>query len=356
NLGRRLGLEGGFLAPFAEYRGVVAIGLAADPSVAGEHEINLASGCRHPGLRRKTQKARLATSLGEDAHQLFADAGNSLDRHPVEMIGAHHDGLMVARRRISHRPVVHVLPYRLIAVDVAFAVLALVAAKDALLERAVLLEFGRAGLHLLLGHVAIAARAAELQHQRQRAHARALWSIGSAFRKVSDDARRHLSIAIEVELALELIAELIEIVLVARRKEIVGRADHLQDEITGRPGLARCHRAIAEHALPVLVDADLLLDLISVHDFHGVPPVCLLQRRAATLRVAESLMYKAFGHNDPCDQRRRNGGTPAAGRRCAICSLANCPMPKSRPRRQSRARLPASSSRRWRRPRTTSAS
>src|SRR5262249_53915073 len=49
------------------------------------------------------------------------------------------------------------------------------------------------------------------------------------------------------------------------------------------------HRAIAEHALAVLVDADLLLDLISVHDSHGVPPVCLLQRRAATLRVAESL-------------------------------------------------------------------
>src|SRR5262249_44050067 len=153
--------------------------------------------------------------------------------------GALHDGLMVARGRISHRPIVHVLPYRLIAIDVAFAVLALVAAKDALLERAVLLEFGGAGLHLLLGHVAIAATSAEQQHQRQRAHALALRSIVSSFRKVSYDAGRHLSIAIEVELALELIAELIEIVLVARRKEIVGRANHLQDEITGRPGLAR---------------------------------------------------------------------------------------------------------------------
>src|SRR5207245_1270464 len=126
--------------------------------------------------------------------------------------------------------------------------------------------------------------------QRQRAHTRAL-----------------------VELALELVAELIEIVLVARREEIVGRADHFQNEITGRPGLARCHRAIAEHALAVLVDTDLLLDLISVHDSHGVPPVSLLQRRAATLRVAESLMYKAFGHNDLCDQRRRKLGKHPCG-------------------------------------------
>src|SRR5262249_24384284 len=175
-------------APFTEHRGVVAIGLTTDPSVAGEHEINLASGRRHPGLRRKAQKARLAASLGEDPHQLFADAGSSLNRHPVEMIGAHHDGLMVARGRISHRPIVHVLAYRLIAIDVAFAVLALVAAKDALLERAVLLEFGGAGLHLLLGHVAIAARAAELQHQRPRTHARALPSIRGALPQVSDDA------------------------------------------------------------------------------------------------------------------------------------------------------------------------
>src|SRR6266404_5453664 len=64
NLGRRLGLEGDFLAPFAEHRGVVAIGLTADPSVAGEHEISLASRCRHPGLRRKAQKACLAAPLG----------------------------------------------------------------------------------------------------------------------------------------------------------------------------------------------------------------------------------------------------------------------------------------------------
>src|SRR5262249_14463324 len=155
-----------------------------------------------PGLRRKTQKARLAAALGENAHQLFADAGNSLDRHPVEMIRAHHDGLVVARRWICHRSLVHVFPHRLIAVDVAFALLALVAAEDALLERAMLLELGGAGFHLLLGHVAAAARAAELQDQRQRAHARALRSIGGAFRKISDDTRRHLSIAVEVEFAL----------------------------------------------------------------------------------------------------------------------------------------------------------
>src|SRR5262249_52916506 len=166
NLGRRLGLEGDVLAPFAERRGVVAIGLATDPSVAGEHEINLASPRRHPRQVLTAQKSSLAAALGDAAYQLYADAGSSLDRRPVEMIGAHHDGFMVARRRICHRPIVHVPPHRLIAVDVAFAVLAIVAAIDALLERAALLEFGGARLHLLLGHVALAARAAELQHQR----------------------------------------------------------------------------------------------------------------------------------------------------------------------------------------------
>src|SRR5262249_33861516 len=78
------------------------------------------------------------------------------------------------------------------------------------------------------------------------------------------------------------------IVLMARRKEIVGRADHFEDEITGRPRLARCHRTIAKHALTVLVDADLFLDLISVHDSHGVPPVflCSGERRPCGWRKA----------------------------------------------------------------------
>ena len=89
-------------------------------------------------------------------------------------------------------------------------------------------------------------------------------------------ARRHLSVAIEVELALELIAELIEVVLVARGEEVVGGAHHFQDEIAGGAGLACGHRAMAEHALAMLVDADFFLDLISMRDPHGVPPVSRL--------------------------------------------------------------------------------
>ena len=49
---------------------------------------------------------------------------------------------------------------------------------------------------------------------------------------------------------------------------IVGGADELEDEVAGRAGLAPGNRAVAEHALTMLVDADLLLDLITV----GRPP------------------------------------------------------------------------------------
>src|SRR5215470_12870308 len=267
---------------------------AADAALAGEHEVEPSPTGRKLGLRREPQEARLAAALGEHAHQLLADPPCAPDRHPVEMLRAHHDRVVVALRRIFHRPLVHVLPHRLVAVDVAPAFLALAAAKHPLLEGALLLELGGAGFDLLGAEVAAAARAAELQHERERAHARALRSVGRALRKVSDRARRHLSVAVEVELALELIAELIEIVPVARRKEIVGRAHHLQDEVSGGAGLAGGQRAMAKHALTVLVDADLLRDLISMHDPHGVPPVSLLW---ATLRAAETLMYKALRHN-----------------------------------------------------------
>src|SRR5262249_21309636 len=179
---------------------------------------------------------------------------------------------LVALRRICHRPPVHVLPDRLVAVDVALALLTLVSAKHAFLERAVLLQFRGAGLELLLRHIAVAARAAELQHARKRAHARALRSVGRALGEISDHAARHLAVTVEVELPFELVTELIEIVPVARRKEVVRRAHQFEDEIARRARLAGGHGAMAKHALPMLVNADFLLDLISVHDSHGVPP------------------------------------------------------------------------------------
>src|SRR5262249_46294321 len=150
------------------------------------HEIDLASGRENPRRRRQPQEARLAFALGEHAHQPLADAGRALDRHPLEMVGVHQDRIEIALWRISHRPPAHLLPDRLVAVDIAFALFAFIATKHALLERAVLLELGGAGLHLLLGHVAAAAGAAELQHERERAHARALWSVGRAFREIAD--------------------------------------------------------------------------------------------------------------------------------------------------------------------------
>src|SRR5258705_482106 len=86
---------------------------------------------RRPRARREPQKTRVAAAFGEHPHQLLADSGRARDRHPVEMLWAHQDRVVVALPRIVHRPLVHVLPHRLIAIDIALAVLTLVAAKHA---------------------------------------------------------------------------------------------------------------------------------------------------------------------------------------------------------------------------------
>src|SRR5262249_21371573 len=159
---------------------------------------------------------------------------------------------------------------RLIAVDIAFALFALAAAEDALLERTVLLELGSAGFKLLLRHVAVAAGAAELQHKRERVHARTLRPVRRAFRKISDGARRHSAVAVEIKFAFELVAELIEIMFVAGGKEVVGRAHHFENEVSRRARFTGGHGAMAKRALAMLMDADLFLHLIPVHDSHGV--------------------------------------------------------------------------------------
>src|SRR5262249_34831152 len=113
--------------------------VAADAAFAGEHEIEPSPAGWKPGFRGEPQEARLAAALGEHAHQLFANPARALDRNPVEMLRAHHDRIAVALRRIFHRPPVHVLPCRLVAVDVSPAFHGLAAPTDPLPERALVL-------------------------------------------------------------------------------------------------------------------------------------------------------------------------------------------------------------------------
>src|SRR5262245_36201352 len=101
NFGWSLGLEHRLLAAPAVRSRIMAIRLSSvlglvapdDAAVAGEDEIELAATRRNLRRRRKPQKARLAAALGEHAHQFLADARYALDRHPVEVLRAHHDGI-----------------------------------------------------------------------------------------------------------------------------------------------------------------------------------------------------------------------------------------------------------------------
>src|SRR5207249_4458579 len=82
-------------------------------------------------------------------------------------------------------------------------------------------------LELVLGHVAVAARAAELQHQREAlVGERLLRTVASAFGKVGDRSGMHLAVGGEVKVAFELEAHLVEVMAVARRHEVA--AEHAE--------------------------------------------------------------------------------------------------------------------------------
>jgi hypothetical protein len=81
-----------------------------------------------------------------------------------------------------------------------------------------------------------------------------------------------VAVAVEIEIAFQLVAELVEIVPVAGREEIVGRIHHFQQEIAGRAFVPTEDVAELERALAMLVDALGELDFVAVHQLHGRSP------------------------------------------------------------------------------------
>src|SRR5262249_25880140 len=130
-------------------------------------------------------------------------------------------------------PLVDVLPARFVAVLLlpAGAGIGIV---DATLEFAGLAELARSVGDLRLGHVAVAAGSGELQHQRREIARVALRAVTRALGEISDRASRHHAVAVEAGFALDLKAELIEIVPVARREEIAPRVHQRELEIVDR--------------------------------------------------------------------------------------------------------------------------
>src|SRR5262249_19576391 len=145
-------------------RGERAQRLAADRAGAANDDVDAFAvrDIAHTGV--ELDQACFAAPLGEDAEQLLADAGGAFDRHPLVVRRVHEDRLGIARLGIDHGPPVHVLPDRLVAVEITLALDVRAAAKDAVLELALFSELAHSGLHLGLGEIAAAARAAELQH------------------------------------------------------------------------------------------------------------------------------------------------------------------------------------------------
>src|SRR5207237_1640629 len=105
-------------------------------------------------------KSELGAALVEHAEKLAV-------AYPRKILGLHEHGARVALWRILELAAVDVLPHRLVGVLVNAAAVGLLAREDAVLERSLRLELDQALLELVLGHVAVAARAAKLQHQRE---------------------------------------------------------------------------------------------------------------------------------------------------------------------------------------------
>src|SRR6478735_2670616 len=215
-------------------------------------------------------KAGFTAPFREHAERLLAHAGRTFDRHPVVVRGLHEDRLRVARLGIGHGPTVGVLPDRLVAVDVALAFDVCAAAEHAVLEFALALERLHAGLHLGLREITAAARAAELQHDglARNVGVLGLRAVIHRLREVADHAGDELAVAAVVEHALELVADLLEIMPVAGRVEIAAHLAERKLEIVERAGLAFDHDTAVEDAAAML-QAALERDLVGLDDLHG---------------------------------------------------------------------------------------
>ncbi len=183
------------------------------------------------------------------------------------MVDVEHDGRAVARLRILHVAPALIFPDRLVTVGVLAAGHALAPREDAALELALVLQRLAARIDLTGGEIAAAARRAELQHEGDRSVGVALWAVGRAFGEIAEAARGHLAVAGEVGDALDLKAELIEIVPVPRRREVALNTAEVELEVAQCAGAAGQQRARMESAAAIFETA-LPLDFVGMSDLH----------------------------------------------------------------------------------------
>ena len=108
-----------------------------------------------------------------------------------------------------------------------------------------------------------------MQDDGERILAGGLRAVIGGLGKIGDRSRRHLAVAVEVEGALDLVAHLIEIMVVARREEIAVGPHHLEMEVLRRSGLALEQAAALELPLTRPVLDVLERGVFQADDLHG---------------------------------------------------------------------------------------
>src|SRR5262249_28992240 len=151
------------------------------------------------------------------------------------------------------------------------------------------LERLHAALHLGLREIAAAARAAELQHDGLAVDVGilALRPVIDRLREVADHAGGELAVAAVIERAFALIADLLEIVPVARRIEIAAHLPERNLEIVDAAGLAFHHDAAVERAA-AMFEAALQWDLVGLNDLHGFLLCRDIGPRGKTIRCGQN--------------------------------------------------------------------
>src|SRR5215467_8279028 len=250
-------------------RGERAQPLAADGACAARDHVDAFAARDIARAGVELDQACFAAPLGEYAEELLGDAGRAFDRHPLVVRRIHEDRLRIARLGIDHGPLIHVFPDRLVAVEIALALDVNAPTEDAVLELALFSELAHSGLHFRLREIAAAARAAELQHDGLAGDVGvlALRAVIDRLREIADHAGDELAVATIVEHALELIADLLEIVPVAGRVEIAAHLAERELEIVERARLAFHHDAAVKCAASML-EAALERYLVGLHDLH----------------------------------------------------------------------------------------
>src|SRR5262249_15762723 len=139
----------------------------------------------------------------------------SCNWRPGKIRGVHEHRCAIARLRINHLALVHMLPDGLIGVHVALAGDTFLAMEDAILEFAEGFQLLHSGFDFAGHEIAAARCAAKLQHRAHDGSLVDLWSLMDAFGIITEHPGSEAPVAV-IGLALDHVAELIEIVPVPR--------------------------------------------------------------------------------------------------------------------------------------------